>query len=714
MANTDIYEVPDEAVEPVESVQTDPLYQIYDGAKVLVSKNVGPYWRSRYEAGTKAYEAIHEAWDDVFRYYNNSQGKSLDTPRGVFKRGDSTENIVYSNLNTMLPAVYSKDPDIQCNTIDNADEPFCDTMKAVINTLLKRRDKLHAKPKIKRAAGLGLLTNQGVLKLNWTFKDDSREYAAQELQRITKELSKASNKQDVDRLYGELQALEQNMEVFESSGPSLKVVLPHRLLIDPYAEDSDGLDGNWMMEELYYNTAALNARFTEKKTEDGETEKVLRYKPTHKAVFADGQGDRDDGLGLVFNELDKTVNVESHTEQERLAYMHSYYTRCILVWDKVFRRVYLFHADDWQYPIWVWEDPYKLSRFFPYFLIGYGMSTGGATSVGEPSYILDQQDEINDINRQVARMRRQIFDVWLYNTEAITKDEAEKFVKIINGQVTGVPKILGVRPGENRKASEMFEPLLPPSAQAEAFFNKEPILASINRITNTSDAIKGVQFKAGTTEDAVQTYQDAARLSIGAKVDVVEDAVSDLSYALAELAIQHLTKEDVAGLVGNAHAANWRDDLSLEEFRSTYSLEVVAGSMEKANSVFKKKEAVQIAQSVGQFAQAAPGATLKIMLKVLSKAFTEVNIQKEDWDAIDQEVSATLSKGVSTGGTEEPAAGAGEPNQVLELAKQLPPEVKQEIMQMREQGVPDDQIAKFIQTQVAQMQQGGQNAQPTQ
>jgi len=56
-------------------------------------------------------------------------------------------------------------------------------------------------------------------------------------------------------------------------------------------------------------------------------------------------------------------------------------------------------------------------------------------------------------------------------------------------------------------------------------FNKEPILNTINRISNTSDALRGTQFKTNTNEAAVQSYQDAARMSVGSKIDVIEDAV---------------------------------------------------------------------------------------------------------------------------------------------------------------------------------------------
>ena len=43
--------------------------------------------------------------------------------------------------------------------------------------------------------------------------------------------------------------------------------------------------------------------------------------------------------------------------------------------------------------------------------------------------------------------------------------------------------------------------------------------------------------------------------------------------------------------------------MDVQTFTQKYSVNVVAGSMEKPNSVFKKKEAIEVAQVVGQFAR---------------------------------------------------------------------------------------------------------------
>lgn len=692
--------------------EVQPLYQIYEGSKVVVSKQVGKFWKNRYDAALKAYEEIRLAWEEVYRYYNHSQNKSQQGPRGLFHRGDSTENIIFSNLNIMLPAVYSRDPDVSVTTNDKQDEPFVDCLQAVLNAIFKRKNLLNAKPKIKKAAGMALLTNFGILKLDWQKKDDSLEMAQEEMVRISNELQSAKDQNAVEDLYGQLEALEANMEVMKKSGPSLGNVLSHNLIVDPYAELPDGTDATWMAETCFFPTAGLIQRFTRKENEDSDARNAPRnllYKSTHKAVFAEGknEGSRDDGLGLVLAALDGAGNQPISFEEEgRRAYIGQYFTECKVLWDKKLKRVYLFHRDDWTWPLWVWDDPLGISRFFPYFLFSFTLNTGGTVGVGETSYYLDQQDEINDINRQMAKIRRSVFDFFYYNSDKITSQEAEAFVDALRGNGTSNKKVLGVKAGEDGKIQDCIQAFALPALQFEQLFDKKSIIDSINRISNTSDALRGVQFKTNTNVASVQSYQESMRLSVGAKVDVVEDIVADLALALAECAVQNYDTEAAISLVGQEMGKIW-EQMSVEQFTAKYSVNIVSGSMEKPNSVFRKKEAIEVAQAVGQFARAAPGAVSKIMLRVLEQAFTEVVIKPEDWEALDQEIQATMQKGMAqqgqpgAEGAAQPPAQQGKvnPEEVLKKAQSLPEDKKQQVMEMSNSGAQPQEILKFIQEQ---------------
>ena len=69
----------------------------------------------------------------------------------------------------------------------------------------------------------------------------------------------------------------------------------------------------------------------------------------------------------------------------------------------------------------------------------------------------------------------------------------------------------------------------------------------------------------------------------------------------------------------------------------------------------KKQEAVQVGQVMAQYVRAAPASALKVSLDMLSKAFDDFMISKEDWDSIEAEVAQMAQS--QQGGAPGQAAG---------------------------------------------------------
>ena len=110
---------------------------------------------------------------------------------------------------------------------------------------------------------------------------------------------------------------------------------------------------------------------------------------------------------------------------------------------------------------------------------------------------------------------------------------------------------------------------------------------------------------------------------------------------------------------------------------------------------------------------------MKVALRVLEQAFTEVVIKPEDWDLMEKEMELNMARGNSSGaaappqpGQNGPPPGGGAPNGGApgaippELAN-LPPEVKAKVEQMHAQGAPPEAIAQFLQMVMAKMKGGG-------
>jgi len=127
----------------------------------------------------------------------------------------------------------------------------------------------------------------------------------------------------------------------------------------------------------------------------------------------------------------------------------------------------------------------------------------------------------------------------------------------------------------------------------------------------------------------------------------------------------------------------------------------------EADHTTEEEEAVQIGQVLAQYVRAAPASALKATLNMMSKAFDDFMISKEDWDAIEQEVLAMAQSqqggapGQGGGPSSPPQQGAPQAGGGMQVAatvvqalSQLPPPVLQAIGQALSQGVPPAEIFK--------------------
>lgn len=680
---------------PPKEKKQQPLYKII-GPKVPVSKAFGKAIETRKQAALMATELVREARNEAYRYYNHNQTKDAVARRSGsgdvrFRSGDSNENVVYSNVSTMVPAIYSKNPDIAFTTEQDEDKEFVAVLTKAVNAIIKLPPPLgiSLKPRAKKAVLHAELANLGVLKLDWVDKDDSREEAQEEMERLYKELAEAKNSQQIKAIEGKMLALEAQMEWRDPSGFKLNNLIPSNIIIDPCAENEDGSDANWMLEECYLSTDFLNQRYTDGKTdEDGGK---LIYHPTHKVKF-DGEGARDDSLGLVIEALATgTDEGKDHTDEERLSYVYQNMTKCWYYWDKITRRIYLYADNDWSWPIWVWEDELKTTRFFPYHLMIFSPSTGGVESPGEVSYYLDQQDELNKINAELVRIRRLAFTIMVYNNTKIKPDDARK---VANYLKTGKGlNILGIEVPEGQSIKDVLETIVPPSLNYESLFNKEPIYKAIERIGSVNETVRGGQFKTNTPARVAEQYANAAAIRITNRTDAIEDCIGELAWTIAELLVSKASKDYIKTLIGEKNMEHW-ESMSVAELNARCSVEVAAGSSEKPTSARKKEQAIEIAQAVGQFAQAAPGASLRIILKMFKKAFPDMDITDEDWEAIYQEIQQRTQAEQQSASGEEPTS---EGQAIEDQLNQLPDEVKRQALEQIQAGAdPREVIAPLI------------------
>lgn len=666
-----------------------PTYQMIGDTKIPVSKTHGLVWQSRRDQGVKHRSHSEKSWSEALRYYDNDQlyhRSSLDGGAGnrpgprLSGEWRETENIVFANCSIMVPMLYAKNPTITITSDIDANLDRAKCIERLLNALIAKKavPGLNAKPRLRRTILTTLLTNAGFVKIGFTFKEDSNERAVADLQILSKELENAKNKKEVLEVEGKLRALEEKFSMLAPSGPWLKTFLPDRIIVDPTSIEPDGSDAQWMMEYDFLPTSYINAVYGQKHGE--QTRSV--YAPTH--VLDAGRGNAS------VTEVEEQVNTftllpDTHADasaygyDNRAAFEVAKHTKVWYVWDKVTRRVYMYADNCWSWPLWVWDDPLQLPRFFPYFRLWFHESPNTHAPKGEVTYYLDQQDAINDINDEIHRARHWVRRNILFNKSAITQDDVEMVLKGDDGTARGIDL------PEGSKLQDHIFSFAPPGIERPEFFSIDSKLAAINRITGINDAQRGAQLRTNTTNKAVEMYNRNTDIRVDERVDLIEDFIADIMWNIALLCMMHWDTEDVTPFVGAELAQHWQKITSPQEFETMFSVRVAAGSSAKPNSREKKQQAIELGQVLGQFANAAPAAII-VMLKMFERSFDEFSIADEEWQLIEQTMMQALQK-----------AGSG-------------PNGEQEQQQQRQQApVTDDRMMQQVQQRIAALPPAAQS-----
>jgi hypothetical protein len=676
-----------------------PLYAVLGDSKIPVSKSAGALWESRRDQGLNGRNLMEANWDEAIRYYDNDQSAHRNGAvnsagnRATRRLGDGwteTENVVFANCSIMVPMLYAKNPHISVTNENDANELRGKAVERLINKLLSKREApgLNFKNKARRAVLTALLTNSAFVKIGWTAKNDSSEEAINQLQELSNELEAAKSKKEILEVEGKITALEERISLLTPSGPFCRNLLPHRVIVDPTAVEPDGSDANWIMEWDYLPTGYINAVYASKVGEEYRS----TYEPTHVLNTNNGGSSGDTALDDTVNNFSlltsSDMDAAAHGYSNVKAFQMAQYTKVWYVWDKTTRRVMLFADNKWKWPLWVWDDPLKLPRFFPYFRLWFHEAVNSNAPKGEVSYYLDQQDAINEIADEVRRGRQWAKRNLLYNKNSISQDDVEQVLRGDDGTARGIDI------PEGTKIQDHVFSVVPPSLNMPELFNPDSKFAAINRITGINDAMRGAQFKTNTTNKAVEAYNTNVDIRVDERVDLIEDFIGDIAWNIAMLCMMNWEAADVAPLIGDELAQSWIKVTDPRDFDTMFSARVDGGSIAKPNSKEKKQQAMELGQVMGQFAKGAP-AIVVVMMKMFERAFDEVVITDDDWKLIMQSLQQSISGGQDQQ-QQPPQTDEQLKAQIQQRIAALPPAAQKKLQQLVQSGMPAAEALKTI------------------
>lgn len=641
-------------------VDTGPSFRMVETSKIPVSKAEGSLWKSRKDASMAAMKNTVAAWKEAEAYYSIGQdvhredtgGDSSGNARVSRNKGrrfTSTENVVYSNINAILPAILAKNPQAEITAFIKELSAKATMYEHLVNRLaqMKAAPGFNLKPKLRKCILRTEITNEAWVLVGYTKKEDSAEQARKDLVDIGEKLKVAKTQQEITELEGQLLALEEVVDILNPSGPFVTTVSADKVHIDPTSTEDDFSDAKWKMVEVMLPTRYLLAKYAEK-GENGE------YKAVYEKQYIINPGNTGEDNVSEFNsvrllkESDSFANAGFSSQE---SYNKSLMTKCFYCFDRVKRRFLLYADEKWEWPLWVYDDPYQFPGFYPIFRLQYNSDPTKNRVKGEVSHYLDQQDEINEINTEVHWMRTQLYRKVIYNSKYVSETDVEKLMKGADFKALAFNNL-----PEGMKINDVIMAPPLPNMQYKELFNKEDLYHAIDRIGTANDVIRGAQFKTNTTNQAIDTYNSIQNQRLDEKIDAIEDFSGDIFYAVMFLCAQFMTAEEVVNILGQ-EAAGWQQTPP-EELRRGFACTVMGGSTQKPTSAVKKDQALKIGQILGQFASATPEVTM-VMLKIFEQAFDDVVITADDWASIRESIQAKLMQGMSA----PPQQGSGDPSQ---------------------------------------------------
>jgi len=296
----------------------------------------------------------------------------------------------------------------------------------------------------------------------------------------------------------------------------------------------------------------------------------------------------------------------------------------------------MFNDVNWNWPIWVYDDPYRLPRFFNIVRLSPIISADGKETCGEVSYYRPQQESINLINQQIAQARADLATkLFFAKNRGITEDDINALLNSNDG------RCMGIDVPEGMTIKDMIEQLVPNVSRHPELFSIDRCLDSINRIAGIPSVLRGEQFKTNTTNDAVSAYSSVAQLHTDFKVSAIEDFISSIADIALFIMMTQFTPEEVAMVVGPETATQFQAMTPQDARLLGMKVKIVGGTTMKPTSKARQQQALEIAGVLGQFGRAAPGVLL-IVLKVLARAFEGAIVKQEDWTEAQQMLMQTL------------------------------------------------------------------------
>ena len=261
-------------------------------------------------------------------------------------------------------------------------------------------------------------------------------------------------------------------------------------------------------------------------------------------------------------------------------------------------------------------SPKPTCRFYPFFLIPMGTLSNERHPQSLVSRSIKLMDEYNRIGTAETEHRRRICPKTLFKSNSLTPESMNKIQQAVVLEMVGIET---VRPDEDLRT--ILVPFTYPQMDA-ALYNRQPIIAELERIWGVQEALGGSVSVAKTATEA-DIQQKGFNSRTDDKRDAIEDCLSDMAQYTAELAMCNLSVQEVQEIAGVD--ALWVNITKPEQLKIMMRVHIKAGSTGRPNTTLERQswsmllpQLTQGIQMIGQLRGSTPDDVADKMEALLS------------------------------------------------------------------------------------------------
>lgn len=482
---------------------------------------------------------------------------------------------------------------------------FAETIELVVERLWKdAKLKMRARPWVRS----NLTVAVGWLKASWQERTDEDPVTLQKINDLQDNINRAAAQRaeledasgaELDAKMAEyqrqLKSLQEKAERVVAKGFVIDNAQAEYVQVSPGVAIENYLDADWMAHYIPMQKSDAVARF---KLTTEQAKKLKCYQQRKPTVIG--------------NESGNMVGVDAMTSKDADEYVSSTdvggsenggdFVMVVEIWNRNANCVQtaIHGLDCWARPAYT---PKPTSRFYPFFLFCSGAIDGQRHPQSKVTRSAKLVDEYNRIGSAEKRHRSRIVPKTVFDKSGLSPADVDKIAGGTEQEMIGVEPLT-----RGTDVGGLFKPIAYAGLDP-ALYDRSRIIGELERIWGIQEALS--QVSTGKTATEAQIQQTGFQARTGSERDWMEEALTDLAMYTAEVALTHMTGDDVRKLVGPD--AMWQQIQSPEELRSLVEIDIRAGSSGKPNTTAERQawsmllpQLTQGVQQIGQLRGATP------------------------------------------------------------------------------------------------------------